>query len=113
VSVLSLITAKGQPVTLTYHAAGAYDPATATVTSTDTVVTTVGVVLPLSRGLKHMPGTNISVDDQQLLLPGDVAQPAVDTSVAIGTKNYTIVEVAPLNPAGTAQLYDCVIRGAP
>jgi hypothetical protein len=113
VSVLSLITAKGQPVTLAYHAAAPYDLATNQVTITDTVVETVGVVFPLSRGLKHMPRTNISIDDQQLLLPGNIEQPPVDTTVTIGGKDFTIIEVAPLAPNGTAQVYDCMIRGVP
>lgn len=112
-SAASLIAAKGQPVTLTYHAAGAYDMSTHTVTVTDTVVTTVGVVFPLSRGLKHMPGSNIGIDDQQLLLPGDIDQPPVDTTATINGKLYTIIEVAPLAPAGEALIYDCMIRGQP
>lgn len=112
-SAASLIAAKGQTVTLTYHAAGDYDPATSTVTAIDTTVVTNGVPLPLSRGLKHQPGTNISVDDQQLLLPGDIDQPPIGTTVLMGGKTFTITEVAPLAPAGEAEIYDCIIRGAP
>lgn len=112
-SANSLIAAKGQPVTLTLHAGGAYDLATNTVALTDTTVATVGVVLPISRGLRHMAGSNIGVDDQQLLLPGDIAQPAIDTKATINGKTYVIVEVSPLAPAGEALIYDCMIRGAP
>jgi len=111
-SVLSLITAKGQPVTLTMHAAGAYDPATGTASLTDTPVTTVGVVLPISRGLRYMAGSNIAEDDQQLLLPGSIAKPPVDTTATIGGKAFTIVEVSELAPAGEPLLYDTIIRGA-
>ena len=106
-----IIAAKGQSVTLTYHSAGDYDTSSGTVTAADSSVATVGVVLPLSRGLKHMPGTNISVGDQQLLLPGDIDEPAVDTTATIDGKDFTIIEVAPLAPAGEALIYDCVIRG--
>lgn len=112
-SANSLIAAKGQPVTLTVHAPGAYDLANNTVALTDTTVETVGVVLPISRGLRHMAGSNIGVDDQQLLLPGDIAQPPLDTKATIGGKTYTMIEVAPLAPAGEALIYDCLIRGAP
>lgn len=112
-SAASLIAAKGQAVTLTYHGPSDYDPGSGTVTLADTTVVTNGVVLPLSRGLKHMPGTNIGIDDQQLLLPGDIDQPPLDTTATIGGKAFTIVEVAPLAPAGEALIYDCVIRGVP
>jgi len=112
-TVLSLLSSQGQAVTLTYHADGVYIPATGIVTSNDTVVVTTGVLLPLSRGLKYMPGTDISIDDQQLLLPGNIAQPTVGTTATINGKNYLVTEVTPLNPAGTALIYDCMIRGAP
>lgn len=109
----ALLAEAGQPVTLTPPSSGTYDPATGTVGgAAPTPVTTIGVVLPLSRGLKHMPGTDITAGDQQLYLPGDIAQPAIDTKATIGGVDYTIKEVAALNPGGTALLYDCVIRGA-
>lgn len=112
-SAKQLLADAGQPVTLTPPASGTYNTATGTITgSAGTPVQTVGVVLPLSRGLKHMPGTDITVGDQQLLLPGDIAQPVLDTKATIGGVDYTIKEVAPLNPAGTPLLYDCVIRGS-
>jgi hypothetical protein len=105
-----LLADKGQAVTLTVSTPGPY--ANGAVTLTETTVQTTGVVLPLSRGLKHMPGTDIVAGDQQLLLPGDIAQPSLDTKATIGGVDYTVVEVAPLDPGGTALLYDCVIRGA-
>jgi hypothetical protein len=110
-SALALITESGQAVTLTPPSSGAYNTATGSVgSSSPATVTTTGVVLPLSRGLKHMAGSDIAVGDQQLLLPGNIAQPALDTKATIGGLDYTIKEVAPLNPGGTALLYDCVIR---
>jgi hypothetical protein len=108
-----LIAAKGQEVTLTRHSAGAYDTATGEVIVTDTVTVTTGVVLPLSRGLMQMPGTNIQAGDRQLLLSGAIDPPEINDTMSIGGAPYTIVEVSPLNPGGTVLVYDCVIRGAP
>lgn len=106
----ALLADAGQPVTLT-PSGGTYDPATATVNgSAGAPVSTVGVVFPLSRGLKHMPGSDIQVGDQQLLLPGDIAQPALNTTATIGGLDYVIKEVAQLSPGGTVLLFDCVIR---
>ena len=99
----------GQAVTLT-SPGGAYNVATSTWTGTGTPISTTGVLLPISRGLKHMPGTDIQSGDMQLLLPGNIAQPPIDTKAAIGGKTYTIIEVAPVNPAGTALYFDCVVR---
>lgn len=109
----ALIASKGQAMTLTYHGASAYDTSTGTVTLTDTQVATVGVILPLSVGLKNMASTTIGVDDQRLLLPGDIAEPAIDTTVTVGAKSYVITQVAPLAPAGTTLIHDCIIRGRP
>lgn len=111
--VMEMLRDKGQAVTLTVKTVGAYNPATGGASVTTAPVTTVGVVLPLSRGLRHMEGSTIAVDDQQLLLPGDIDQPAVGTIATIGGKPFTIVEIAPLSPAGEALIYDCIIRGAP
>lgn len=105
----ALINMTGQPVTLT-PPGGSYNSATSTWTGTGVPITTTGVLLPLSRGLKHMPGTDIQIGDQQLLLPGTIVQPLVDTKVVIGAKTYTIIEVAPVNPAGSALYYDCIVR---
>jgi hypothetical protein len=110
VSAARIIASKGQAVTLTASTAGAYDPATGSVALTPSTVTTTGVVLPLSRGITHAAGTDIQVGDQQLLLPGDIAQPAIGTKATIGGVDYTIIEVSPLSPGGTALLHDCVIR---
>jgi hypothetical protein len=46
----------------------------------------------------------------QLLLSGTIAQPAVDTKVLVNGKTYTIIEVSPVNPNGTAIYFDCIVR---
>lgn len=109
-SAARLLAEKGQTVTLTARTPGAYDTGAGAATVTETVVETSGVVLPLSRGLRHQDGGDIQVGDQQLLLPGDIDAPAIDTKATIGGVDYTIVEVSPLSPGGVAVLHDCVIR---
>jgi hypothetical protein len=110
-SAARMIADKGQAVTLTPPSNGTYDTATSTVgAGSGSPVTTTGVVLPLSRGLMHMAGTDIQAGDQRLLIPGNVDQPSIDTKATIAGVDYTIKEVSPLNPGGTALLFDCVIR---
>lgn len=107
-----MIVEKGQTVTLSYPSSASYNTATSAATVTQTSVVTTGIVLPLSRGLKHMAGTDIAANDQQLLLPGSIEQPPLNTKATIGGVDYIITEVAPLSPGGTPVLYDCIIRGA-
>lgn len=106
---VAMIQMQGQPVTLT-PPGGTYDVATSTFTGNQTTVATTGVVLPLSRGLKHAPGTDIQEGDQQLLLPGNITQPAVDTKAHINGNDYIITEVDPVAPNGTPVYFDCIVR---
>jgi hypothetical protein len=108
-SASALLAMGGQQVTIT-PPGGTYDVTTSTFTGTGVPFQTTGVLLPLSRGLTHMPGTDIQSGDMQLLLPGTIAEPAVDTVVVIGGKPYTIIEVSPFNPNGTAVYFDCIVR---
>lgn len=109
-SAAALIQVQGQTVTLT-PPGGTYDIPTGTWTGTASPVVTTGVLLPLSRGLKHMPGTDIQSGDQQLLLPGSIAQPPIDAKALINGLTYTIIEVSPFDPAGTPVYFDCIVRG--
>ncbi|API58095.1 hypothetical protein BSL82_01275 [Tardibacter chloracetimidivorans] len=108
---------KGAAVTVTYRTAGAYDPATGTSAITTATEDGYGVVLPFSTGLRKMAGTNIQMGDMQLLLATLAADgealtaPNVDDTVLIGSKTYTIIDIAPLAPDGTDLLYTCTIRG--
>lgn len=105
----SLVAMQGQPVTLT-PSGGAYNVATSTFTGTGVPFQTTGVLLPLARGLTHAPGTDIQSGDMQLMLPGTIPQPAVDTKAVVNGRTYTIIEVSTVNPAGTAIYHDTIVR---
>ena len=118
-TVQRLLSSKGQSVTLTYESDGGYDIATATATLTTSTVTTTGVLLPLSQGVRGFKygtsaesGTDILSSDQSLFLPGSIDEPVPGTKAAIGSTNYTVIAVSPLNPGGTCVLFECVVRGA-
>lgn len=111
-----LIEAKGQAVTITRRAAGAYDPATGSSTITTSTQAGHGVVLPLSAFRKSVG--NVVDGDQQLLLSGlnaagtALTAPKVDDTVTlVDASVHAIVSIDPLGPAGTNIIYDCVIRG--
>lgn len=107
----------GQTVTLTRLTSGAYDPATGTSSVTSTTQTGKGVILPLSAFRKSIG--NIVDGDNQLLLSGltstgaVLTTPHVDDTVTDASGNvWSLLAIDPLNPAGTAILYDCIVRRA-
>lgn len=107
-----LITAKGQAVTLTRRAAGAYDPATSSAAITTSTQSGKGVILPYATGLRKIAGTNIPATDCQCLLSavGITAPKVDDTLTDAAGKVWSIVEVSTLAPDGTAALYDLTVR---
>lgn len=112
-----MIAAKGQTVTLTRRAAGAYNPATATSAITETTQTGKGVILPFASGLRKMAGTTIPASDQQCYLSAlnsagaALTAPQVDDTLTdANAQVYTITEVAPLSPAGLSIIYELTVR---
>lgn len=112
-----MIAAKGQAVTLTRRASGAYDTATGSAAVTTTTQTGKGVILPLG-GYRKVNGTTIVAGDETLLLSGlrsdgvALTGPVVnDTVTDANGKVYTLTVVDSLRPAGFSILFDCVIRG--
>lgn len=111
------IEAKGQTVTLTRRASGAYNTATGSASITTTTQTGKGVILPLG-GYRKVNGTTIVAGDETLLLSGlnsdgvALTEPVVnDTVTDANGKAYTLTVVDPLKPAGLSIMFDCVIRG--
>ena len=79
----AMIAAKGQAVTLTRRASGAYNPATGAAAITTSTQTGKGVILPLGAGLRKMSGTNIPDGAVQCLLSGLTATGATLTAPQI------------------------------
>jgi len=111
-----IIAAKGQTVTLTRRASGAYNPATGASAITETTHTGKGVILPLG-GYRKVNGTSIVAGDEMLLLSGldsdgvALVEPGVNDNIDAGGKVYTVTVVDTLRPAGLPILFDCVVRG--
>lgn len=113
-----MIAAKGQAVTLTRRASGAYDPATGTATITTSTQLGKGVILPLA-GYRKIGAGNIVAGDETLLLSAlDTSGAALDPLPTVDDeltdangKVYALTVVDALHPDGTGILYDCVIRG--
>lgn len=115
----AMIAAKGQAVTLTRRASGAYNPATGAAAITTSTQTGKGVILPLGAGLRKMAGTNIPDGAVQCLLSGLTATGATltapqidDTLTDANSRVWTVIEVNPLAPAGLPIMFDLTLKGA-
>ena len=116
-SANTILASKGQTVTLTTRTSGTYDPATGSNTVTETTKTASAVILPFGAGLRNMENSLISTDDRLCYLSGldsdgaALAAPKVDTKLtdANGVE-YTVREVAPLEPAGLAIIHELTVR---
>ena len=113
----SLIAKSGQAVTLTRRASGAYDPATGSAAITTSTQTGKGVILPLVPYRKTIG--NLRESDRNLLLSAldsngtAMEAPDVDDTVTLDSGAVvTILSVDPLDPAGLAIYFDCVVRAA-
>lgn len=114
----AMIAAKGQAVTLTRRASGAYNPATGTAAITTSTQTGKGVILPLA-GYRKIDGTSVVAGDETLLLSGLNSAGAAITAPVVGDHvtgadgaAYVLTVIDPLRPAGLSIMYDCVIRRA-
>ena len=112
-----MIEAKGLAVTLTRRAAGAYNPATGAASITTTTQSGKGVILPIVAG-RNRPGESIVEADSQCILSGLTSAGAVLTAPRVGDRvtasgrEYDVVAVEPLAPAGLDIIYTLGLRAA-
>ena len=105
----------GQAVVLRKVAAGAYDPATGTVTQTETNHNTVAALFDFTgvqSGQMFAPETAILAGDKQCLMsPQVTAVPAPnDKVVDAGGTVWQVAGMKEVNPAGTVVLYELLLR---
>lgn len=114
-----MIARKGQAVTLTRRAAGAYNPATGTATITETTQQASAVIFPFGQGIRKRGDSTVTAADRMCILSGlktdgnALTEPKVDDKLTDAAGNaYTITEVSPLEPAGLVIIYELTIRSA-
>lgn len=105
----SLLTTYGQNLTFTRETPGVFDPETGTVgTPTETSYTGYGVVLNIKN--MEIDGERILQGDRMITLQNVSTVPKINDTVPIGSDTYTVLEVKPMNPAGTNLVYKLQIR---
>lgn len=108
-SAKKLLTKKGQQVTRRAYTEGTYDPATSTASVVTTDSTRVGVLFDFGSGQSHVRGSLIVANDKRLLLDADATVNQQDHFI-VGGREYTIVSVGEINPAGISVLFDLHLR---
>lgn len=115
----SLITDKGQAVTVTYRTSGAYNTATGVAGVTETTATGTAVFFDYAPGMRFASGGSILAKDKQVLLSalntagGLLARPDPgDTITDVASVKWIVVAVDDLSPAGLDIMYTCQVRGA-
>lgn len=96
----SLLTKFGQSVVLRNVTIGTYDPATGAnaVTSSDTSVK--AAVFDFGRGQTEMQGNLVQTGDKRCIMSA-TATPSLEDKVVVGGKEYAIIGIGEVNPAGT------------
>lgn len=104
----------GKAITVRKQQAGAYDPATSSVSINNVDTVAQGVLLEYKDGQANAPGTMIQVGDKKLLLsPANFsADPIASDLVLADGATWNIVKVKALRPAGVTVLYELQLRRA-
>lgn len=111
-SATRLFTKFGQSVTHTVYDAGAYDPATGSVSSSTSAVTRVGVLFDFSSNAeRYVRGNLVEVSDKKLLLDATTVV-SLEDLLTVNSKEYQVVSIGELNPAGTLVMYDLHVRAS-
>lgn len=99
----------GQAVTITHYTVGVYDPATSSVSSTETVQN--GTAVELDYNVSEIDGVLIQRGDKKLLVSvsGITAIEPNDTCT-VGSVVYIVKSVKPLSPGGIVLLYEVQVR---
>ena len=101
-----LLTQFGKPATLRVESGSSFDPATQinTPAYTDTAVS---LLVSNYTGRISETGTLVQTDDKRLIVSvNGAAEPGIGSLVVDGSTVYIVQAVRPLNPAGTALLYE-------
>lgn len=113
-TALRLIEKFGGPVTHKSVSAGVYDPATGTVTSSESAQSVRGVLLEYTireKGEYERAGTIITATDRKLLLAasGLIEVPKNSDLIDWRGSQYKVKQVATLAPAGVPVLYELLV----
>ena len=98
----------GAAATLRRHTGAAYNPATGTTAPTVTSLSTTAAVFAFDQ--KYIDGTLIQQGDQRAYLAPAVV-PQQGDALTWGGRDWQVVAVKPVSPAGVPVLFETQLRG--
>lgn len=104
-----LLTEFGQDVTRRSYTTGTYDTAAGSVTPTTADTTRKGAIFDFGAGQTLERGALIQAGDKRLLLDASATVSPQD-HIIVGSKEYVIISMGEINPAGTSVMYDLHLR---
>lgn len=104
-----LLTEFGKALQLRRASAGTYDPVTGTTTgATITYADIIGIFIRITQ---DYAATNEVQQGDRLMVIGPSVAPQMTDKVVVGASALTIVNIVPINPAGTPLAYKLQVRG--
>ena len=105
-----LLQSNGQSVTFRYETGEVINPATGTVTTPASEETVPGFGVAINYKNAEIDGQTVLASDLKLLVSNLATAPEVNWKVTVNSKAWRVMQVMPINPAGTNVMYILQIR---
>ena len=105
-----LLRDNGQAITFTYETGEIINPATGVVTTPATQSTVSGHGVATNYKNAEIDGQSVLASDLKLLASNVATEPKANWKVGVNGKTWRVMQVMPINPAGTNVMYICQIR---
>lgn len=106
----NLLTDNGQAVTFSYTSGAVINPATGEVTDAGSVTNVAGYGVAVAYKTAEIDGQSVLASDLKLIANNVATAPAVGWTVSVNSRTWRVMNVQPLNPAGTNIMYICQLR---
>lgn len=104
-----LLTEFGRDVTRKSYTVGTYNPATGAAAPTTANTTRKGAMFDFGAGQTLVRGTLVQAGDKRLLVDAAATLSPQDHFI-VGGKEYVVLSVGEISPAGTVVIYDLHLR---
>lgn len=105
-----LLRDNGQAITFTYETGEVIDPATGVVTTPASESTVDGFGVATNYKNAEIDGQSVLASDLKLLASNVATEPKPNWKVGVNGETWRVMQVMPVNPAGTNVMYICQIR---
>jgi hypothetical protein len=105
-----LLRDNGQAITFSYETGEVINPATGTVTTPASESTVSGYGVASNYKNAEIDGQSVLASDLKLLASNVATEPKANWKVGVNGKTWRVMQVMPINPAGTNVMYICQIR---